>query len=366
MQGEKCSPCQQLNNSEENNTASDEVLIIKQLQQLLIKTRTFNSHFSVFKKILNLREASSDFIYVSNQAKAVTECPTEQLKDLLATLENELNACHSLGVCLAYNVQDLHKKLNGIPLDTTATDGIVQGLIAKCKSSRNSESELRFEFEEKRKLLRRLRQQLEQARRDWNNLKIRVQEPDSAVHSSDSESISDDRSQRLTRLEEQANQLVTRMRRPLVESISVEADTDDDVVLEEEEDEQEDEVEIESGREEEDEERAASSQLTIVTPEVEAIETEEEEETPEPREMRRTESIAETGEPAVLCRLRRKAVEVLVSRLKEERGFHETREKELRARLEQAKKGKRQLGTLCAVGWTLALVTTGITIWTIL
>ena len=364
MQGETVSACSQLTN--ENSEIESEY--IKQLKQLLVRTQTFNSHFSVFKKILNLREPSSDFIYVSSQAKGLTDCQVDGLKDVIATLDNELASCHSLGVCLAYNVQDLHKKLNGIPLDTTATDGIVQGLMAKCKSSRNSETELRFEFEEKRKLLRRLRQQLEQARRDWNNLKIRVQEPDSAVNSSDSESISDDRSQRLTRLEEQANQLVTRMRRPLVESLSVEADTDDDVVLEEEEEEEEeqDEAEVESNRDEEYEERAASSQLTIVTPEVEPIETEEEEEPLETRELRRTESIAETGEPAVLCRLRRKAVEVLVSRLKEERGFHETREKELKARLEQAKKSKKQLGTLCAVGWTLALVTTGITIWTLL
>ena len=57
----------------------------------------------------------------------------------------------------------------------------------------------------------------------------------------------------------------------------------------------------------------------------------------------RQESLAETGEPIVLCRLRRKAVEVLVSRLREEKAFHETREKELECKLKDVTARNKRL-----------------------
>jgi len=421
---------------------------------------------NVLKRLLNLKDPEEGYSFADMDAKSlakqgsatneVVPCNLSQteidvLKEKMLYFKGQVEESQALCFCLAFNVQRLQKLFTGLPLDANAADDVVQDLWRKFNSSKTQESILKYEFEEKRRLLKHLRRELEQARREWKNLKIRISAPsqddkasednewsegsdfnspldsDSAVHSDGDESSSsenlsvfDSRSQQLDVLEKQCLEFVSQMisrevssqaDSPVEEDIESQVEgfnesrvfhspisipvqllvdvltgTDDDDDEDEEESgspvlEEEDDIDSEDGQFLSNDMNdsvmsssimttttaSSSSQLTLLTPDIlltsaEPVEdatghasssnplirsrassrsspTDEEDEETRLRE----ESLAETGEPLVLCRLRRRAVEVLVSRLREEKAFHESREKELEQKLSQSLRLNQQL-----------------------
>ncbi|KAI1278793.1 hypothetical protein HDE_14132 [Halotydeus destructor] len=472
-----------------------------ELTTLVKSVQSFNLHINVLKKLLNLKEHRSkrDARHYLEEPKVrksskdsskEAECPKqwlEAIREKVDTLRREMDESHVLGFCLAYNVQRLQQCLTGLPVDPAATDDLLDSLWQKYHKSKANEDMLKFEFDEKRKLLRKLRQQLEQTRRDWKNFKVKKPDPypeselqlwatvraewasrkaalahrgssegrassssgaevDSAVHSddggdADTESghgslsssgsavdfvgIFDERSSRLDRLEEECHQLVDRLarrHRPLAEGESVVAseedyEEEDEDVDDEEEEEEDDEEEDDStvqlmsplfadellvGEEEDllvasdgtfddlDEEmEVAMVNAALVASGGEPLAQSGQEgdtawgersgpapemalngdslatdggppegagltvnrsrswslvsRTTDEGDPRLRETFAETGEPVVLCRLRRKAVEILIDRLREEKRFHEIRENELKGQLVKLRESNCQL-----------------------
>lgn len=491
------------------DTGSDDQLaaeVINDLDILLRGARNFNLHINVLKRLLNLKDRQSGTSPTTQSSadnrklsSANNQPDGNELNDShaaltairarLTQLKRDVEESHLLGFCLAFNIQRLQQRLTGLPVDTTGTENVLDSLWQRYEQTKCSEAMLKYEFEEKRKLLRKLRQQLEQTRRDWKTLKLRKpevspsdeeqqlweqlradiakrnaqqrltagadandnnaadgrspSEVDSAVHSDDGDGdgdgqsidtqpaevdfllVFDERAHRLDQLEEECYELVSRLasrhRSETIETLvsdtegeeddgdsttryhsplmAVELIVDDDdlvgsdVVSEEEDfdeaplaEEHEEaaiafdmDVELNNSGVLDDTEDAEISDLpldtswdtsaehsmatqvsrtannlpelrvTSVPPETTAIVNEldvqdavrvsrsrtssQVSNVDEEEEQRVRESLAETGEPIVLCRLRRKAVEILISRLREEKKFHESRENELRVQM---------------------------------
>lgn len=445
-------------------------VILQDLEELLKRAKSFNIHMNVLKRLLNLKEpdegyafADTDVNYVKvlktdattkESAAASTSYDIDKIQEKMTQFRKELSESQALSFCLAYNVQRMQKLLTGLALDANAADDVVQDLWRKFNASKTNECILKYEFEEKRRLLKRLRRELEQARRDWKHLKIRISAPtdttrnklsnssssddnewveatdannatanlvdsDSAVHSDEGDesshsssgvpSIFESRSQQLDVLERECLDFVTQMitqdptavetpvsvddeeesdrelfHSPIPVQLLVEAlatSDEDDLDYEDydshlvDNDGDSDGFDSEEARTVSSDgglddssvmsssalttTESMSSQLTLLTPEAPVTtdatgrsvmrsrassrssrtEDEDDEETRRLRE----ESLAETGEPLVLCRLRRRAVEVLVSRLREEKAFHESREKELEQKLSESHQLNQQL-----------------------
>ena len=190
---------------------ADIKLVINEFDTLLRETKNFNLHINVLKKLLNLKDRQTDLepndrssptvpldakcgssgggnsflqqrkvSMVPRKVEADVEDILTIIKEKMSLLRKEIDQSHMLGFCLAYNVQRLQKRLTGLPIDPNATDTVIDGLWEKHEKTKISEAMLKYEFEEKRKLLRKLRQQLEQTRRDWKAFKIR--KPESPSH----------------------------------------------------------------------------------------------------------------------------------------------------------------------------------------
>ena len=413
-------------------------IVYSYFDSLVKSAKNFNLHMSVMKRLLNLETPQEGYAPgmnppdsrdletgVQQQQEVVLNMGT--LQEKISLIRKEMDEMQVNGFCLAFNLQRQLKRLTGLPLDANATDDVVQNLWIRFNESKSSEAILKYEFEEKRKLLRRLRKELEQARRDWKNLKIRITDPsdaadnewseasqdsvrlssesDSAVHSDEgddeqllSSASFQSKSKQLGQLEKECLQFVTQL---VTSGGSVPSDSSSRLQVTDEDDErfhspmpvpsdfyihgqllihspsEEDgsvlTVESDSELDDDDDDdidleaalaaegglsafvddllnagaSSVSSQLTPTTPDMQAVSLDPEASIfqrsrassrssrfDEEEEARlRQESLAETGEPIVLCRLRRKAVEVLVSRLREEKAFHETREKELEGKL---------------------------------
>ena len=471
-------------------------VILEDLSVLLKRAKNFNIHMNVLKRLLNLKDPDEGYAFADTTAEGLKEDLVKKefttssltskeivkIHDKMTQFQKEVEESQALSFCLAFNVQRLQKLLTGLALDADAADDVVRDLWKKFNESKTKECILKYEFEEKRRLLKRLRRELEQARRDWKNLKIRISAPsedpivqgnngrhnsliksnssssedtewsegreqnrgniDSAVHSDEGEesssseimNILETRSQQLDGLERECLQFVTQMitRDPESTSVSV-PDDDNELSMERMESEAEgfhspmpipvellvqvlatDEEDFDEDDEDgspliDDEEygeddvdfdseegrvlssvdsvnemssslmtttASSSSQLTLLTPEISAGVTDvaneglntlstpattqsmlsqlmrseassrssrTDDEDDEDTRRLREESLAETGEPLVLCRLRRRAVEVLVSRLREEKAFHESREKELEQKLSESIRVNQQL-----------------------
>lgn len=481
------------------NNAKSEV-ILDELEQLLKRMKNFNIHMNVLKKLLNLKEPEERYKGLVHWNQESSSPNKESLDQTVKSGENDetlpddirgiqkkmelirkaVDESQILGFCLAFNVQRQQKQLTGLPIDANAADDVVRDLWSRFNESRSQEAILKYEFEEKRRLLRRLRKELDQARQEWKTLKIRIgcpgsatasnntsiedneseaselplpSESDSAINSDDgdddvSRNSRDSRNARLENLERETLQFVSTMVNNVPGSLSLQtsredreeneienelfhslhspipaeflADDDlldassDDFDEEDEEDEGGDDIggvifpdvdvededllnfeaEVQRNRLPSDvvEEpnrilTASSSQLTLLTPDTAILQgvmatstssngvtsttgdingldasfarllrisrasssstTDDEDER---RFREEAESLAETGEPLVLCRLRRKAVEVLISRLREEKAFHEAREKELEQRLQDSLKANDKLRQLSSSG----------------
>jgi hypothetical protein len=422
-------------------------IVYSHLDRLVKSAKNFNLHINVMKRLLNLETPQDgyapDFSPTESQDLDVVVEPQQQVSMNMSSLQAKINAIRKEvdemqvnSFCLAFNLQRQLKRLTGLPLDANATDDVVQDLWIRFNESKSSEAILKYEFEEKRKLLRRLRKELEQARRDWKNLKIRITDPsdasetadnelseasqdsarlssesDSAVHSDEGDDCNSSasirsKSKQLGQLERECLQFVTqlvttggttdssssRLQVPdedderfhspmpvpdfylhgtlMIDSsseedgslVAVESDSDLD------DDDDDDDMDLEAALAAEGGLTAfvddllnagsSGSQLSPSAPDTPAGSLEPESglfpqrsrtssrssRFDEEEEARlRQESLAETGEPIVLCRLRRKAVEVLVSRLREEKAFHETREKELESKLKDVTARNKQL-----------------------
>lgn len=488
----------------DSNDPQDLVSLVSEVDGLVRGSKSFNLHVTILKRLLNLKDKSSGYeeLRINTQpvigpesapsesnateskfgteSKSGTESKTfgtesktfgtdsetfGMLKTKVMQLKEEVEKSQLLGLCLAYNVQRLQKYSTGSHVDVNSTERVVSELWDKYNETKTGGAILRYEFEEKRRLLRRLRHELEQTRRDWQNFRIRRPEPesdqekmvwqelrqaisrreesdpsdgadrpgsetDSAVHSDEGEGTEDSnplqvfdrRRAKLDQLEEDCFRLVSDLvmkhgapdpdsdpvDSPLLsaslnladeESSSVEDLDPEELLLAipDEDDQGSEEIEVEVSGEEEAVTPGSvmttiSSLLTpdiqistLLTPDIQVsaaagiqvsaaaeiqvsaaagdAETRsrasshssrvEEEESRRGREESaacssrveeeeesrrgREESVAETGEPIVLCRLRRKAVEILISRLREEKAFHETRENELRIKLNEMK-----------------------------
>lgn len=416
------------------------------LDDLLKGARNFNFNINVLKRLLDLKDRESGYedmksnLDRSSVKKSVSDDKNCESVDLslirkkMEFLKQEVEASQLLGFCLAFNIQRLQKKLTGIQFDAGATESVIETLWDKYNQSKTNEAMLKYEFEEKRKLLRKLRQQLEQTRRDWQNFKMRRPDPESPedrVHwdglrqeairsmggfteetpsasraSSETDSavqsdgdgddpnsnpleVFDRRRNRLDQLEEDCfqlvNDLVTKHGAEMGESLEFsseynsplmppEVDDVDDDGLSSDEFEDDDDDENEDDDEEEillplapepeaeiqadpeasvadltqlswDTAEAAAGSATLLTPEIQVSQIESARDADNRSRSTsfssrgegrmREDSFAETGEPIVLCRLRRRAVEILISRLREEKNFHETRENEMRVKLAQ-------------------------------
>lgn len=491
-----------------------EEIVYKLLDSLIRSAKNFNLHITVMKRLLNLEEPQPEFYAraihpldmnsfenlvnsetgLVNQSGSVMLNVNELVKKI-SIIKKEFEGMQLNGFCLAYNLQRQQKRLTGLPLDANATDDVVQDLWIRFNESKSSEAILKYEFEEKRKLLRRLRKELEQARRDWKNLKIRITDPDdptsgadveprsetqgtdpewseasqdwsnrlssesdSAVHSdeggdddqqlnSTASSACESRSRMLGRLERECLQFVTqlvnnngsvnartsdqqnlttgeeeeRFHSPmpvpsnyLLPQISVDSSSDEDASLlvdsdelvdddeeDDVDDDDSDEIDFEAALMAEgglnafvddlllnaaaaaaaatasaetigdnnisnnnsNQHHGTMSQIeSLPVPEMEpnlvpgvnqgtdalnvfmrSRTSSRSSQFDEGEEARLRESLAETGEPVVLCRLRRRAVEILISRLREEKAFHETREKELENKLKDVTARNRKL-----------------------
>lgn len=473
-------PATQALDSRTGATAGTDI-VYNEMDSMVRTARSFNLHINVMKRLLNLENPQPGFVsaVLSTATPASQGLEEELLKqqvvldmrtlsEKMALMRKEVEEMQVNGFCLAFNLQRQLKRLTGLPIDANATDDVVQNLWMRFNESKSSEAILKYEFEEKRKLLRRLRKELEQARRDWKNLKIRITDPvedeteagavdsewseasqdsarlcsesDSAVHSDEGDEDStrernrqsiQARSRQLDQLEKECLQFVTQLvttggstsnpssRRQqlavagdedeerfhspmpvpdfyvqehlLIESSGDEEyDEDGSAIVPEsddsdldDDDDDDDDIDLEAvlaadgglgafvddllasggvhtGYESNQQLTPASdgpmaggshtgSLLDVGSSDLQtglmrsrassrSSRFDEEEEA-----RLRQESLAETGEPIVLCRLRRKAVEVLVSRLREEKAFHESREKELECRLKDVTARNKRL-----------------------
>lgn len=422
--------CSEMNLSDHQDLPA----LVSEIDGLIRGSKSFNLHVTVLKRLLNLKDKSSGYedlqinseplIGPHNVIPGSVDPETfETLQMKMMQLREEVEKSQLLGLCLAYNVQRLQKSSTGSHVDVNSTERVVSELWDKYNQVQSGGAILKHEFEEKRRLLKRLRHELEQTRREWQNFRIRRPEPtgdeekvawqelrqsisrrqdseqsdgassdrpgsetDSAVHSDEGEGpednnnpldVFDRRRAKLDQLEEDCFRLVSDLvmkhgapdldtaDSPLLSASLILADEDSSSVedLDPEElllaipDEEEDgSEEISADEEVITPESVITTISSLLTPEIQvtpaAGDTEvrsrtsshssrvEEEE--EPRRGRE-ESVAETGEPIVLCRLRRKAVEILISRLREEKTFHETRENELRVKLNELKSRNEKL-----------------------
>lgn len=404
-------------------------------------SKSFNLHLTVLKRLLNLQDKSSGYedLKISLEPTSSGDilpsgiCSVDYesfqtLKGKMMQLKDEIEKSQLLGLCLAYNVQRLQKISSGSHVDVNSTERVVSELWDKYNQTKSGGAILKYEFEEKRRLLRRLRHELEQTRRDWQNFRIRRPDPandeenivwqelrqaisrrqdseqsdgassdrpgsetDSAVHSDEGEGadeanpldVFDRRRAKLDELEEDCFRLVSDLvmkhgaadpdsdpaDSPLLSASLNLADEDSSSVedldpeelllaIPDEDDDGSEEVEISTDEEVVTPESVITTISSLLTPEIQitpatgdtevrsranshSSPTGDEQEEARPRG--REESVAETGEPIVLCRLRRKAVEILISRLREEKTFHETRENELRVKLNEMKSRNEKL-----------------------
>ena len=440
-----------MNKRMDSSGPQDLVSLVSEVDGLVRGCRSFNLHVTILKRLLNLKDKSSGYeeLRINTQpviggelseSNAIDSETFEMLKTKMMQLREEVEKSQLLGLCLAYNVQRLQKYSTGSHVDVNSTERVVSELWDKYNQTKSGGAILRYEFEEKRRLLRRLRHELEQTRRDWQNFRIRRPEPeseeekmvwqelrqaisrrqdseqsdgasdrpgsdtDSAVHSDEGEGTEDSnpllvfdrRRAKLDQLEEDCFRLVSDLvlkhaapdpdsdpvDSPLLsaslnladeESSSVEDLDPEELLLAipDEDDQGSEEVEVSTDEEAITPESVITTISSLLTPEIQVTEiqpteiqareiqvtaavggTEERSRTSshssrveEEEELRRgrEESVAETGEPIVLCRLRRKAVEILISRLREEKAFHETRENELRIKLNEMKSKNEQL-----------------------
>ena len=416
-----------------------------ELDVLLKGAKNFNVHVTVLKKLMDLKDRESGYDYMKPPPDSLRFEDAESvdltvIRRKMEFLKQEIETSHLLGFCLAYNVQRLQKKLTGTNVDPEATDNMISILWEKYNQSKTNEAMLKYEFEEKRKLLRKLRHQLEQTRRDWQDFRLRRSDPeteeeqslwndlredmktnrdsggdeseepsttsrassetDSAVQSDEGDDASnplqafDRRRERLDHLEEQCFQLVNDLvARHEVDPDASDADEefesafhspllsanvayiDEDVLssdeFEEDEEEAEEEIPLaimppDSEAEPNSPSVAELSELSwdtvtvsppvgasILVPDIHISSLDSGGSEDRSRSTsfssregrRREESVAETGEPIVLCRLRRRAVEILISRLREEKNFHETRENEMRVKLAQVQELNDRLHT---------------------
>ncbi|RWS10837.1 FYVE and coiled-coil domain-containing protein 1-like protein [Dinothrombium tinctorium] len=441
--------------------------ILADFTSLLKQTQSFNSHINMFKKLLNLKDrqnyellklslsssnehSDSNTTNSENQCAKVTDSELrsklETMHEMFMKLKEEVEASHLLGFCLAFNLQCLRKRLTGYPIDVNATKELVSSLRQKHDLSKTREAILKYEFQEKRKLLRKLRRQLEETREEWRNFRIQVPKAvdsseeeqlmlkkllrkefglkkkeesedsgyadsaaigidsgDSAVQSESDNDCSDSlaeavfkRKEKLDFLEKECFGLLSDLankhiqesnetgerqvedesemyRSSLLLEINEDmVDEDDDEnelsFLEEElydslENSEENLAALEavddtpglSGNDElesrihsENEETSSSvseqqEQATGMRDTGNEAEDEDEESKEEADNDKDELSFAETGEPLFLCRLRRKAVEILISRLRDEKILHESRESELREQLLKITSSNKEL-----------------------
>uniref|UniRef100_T1K9U6 Uncharacterized protein n=1 Tax=Tetranychus urticae TaxID=32264 RepID=T1K9U6_TETUR len=185
--------------------------ILYQCNNLIKDAKNFNLHANILKQLLNLKDRSSGYdlyarrpsnpttspqvissdsvIIKNNDEKAInlsqssspsvfSSIELERLVEAVDKLREEVQESHRLGFCLVYNIQCLHKRLTGSPIDIHSSNNLIHQLKEKYDSFKTREAILKYEFQEKRKLLRRLRNQLEETREDWRLLRVKKRSPE--------------------------------------------------------------------------------------------------------------------------------------------------------------------------------------------
>lgn len=178
-------------NCDHNDSGDDGVVsdlasdtLLDQCDELINKARNFNLHAKVIKKLLNLKERQNGYEFYekpktncnSNKSEIKSDRSSSNdcgvLLKKINDLRKEVEESHMLGFCLAYNIQCLQKKMTGTPIDIHSGACLIKDLQEKYENSNNRNAIMKYEFQEKRKLLRRLRKQLEDTRGNWCNLPI--------------------------------------------------------------------------------------------------------------------------------------------------------------------------------------------------
>lgn len=177
-------------NLKDYNSLSDD------MQMLINGIKNINAHLLIFKKLLNLKDKSQEpenfcvfrnpFTVLANIERAeVNEAESNllhsndnlgKLFEKCDELKNELQSSHLLTSCLVYNLQRLHRELTGIPVDLESAEDLLGQLQKDHGKLKTNEAILKYELQEKRKLLSRFRFQLDAIQEEWRNLRVRNSE----------------------------------------------------------------------------------------------------------------------------------------------------------------------------------------------
>lgn len=166
--------------------------LVSDIDGLIRGSKSFNLHVTVLKRLLNLKDKSSGYedLQINSEplidpqagdsgVRSIDPETFETLQMKMMQLREEVEKSQLLGLCLAYNVQRLQKSSTGSHVDVNSTERVVSELWDKYNQVQSGGAILKHEFEEKRRLLKRLRHELEQTRHEWQNFRIRRAEPTS-------------------------------------------------------------------------------------------------------------------------------------------------------------------------------------------
>lgn len=157
---------------------------VLEFNDLINDAKNFNLHVIVLKQLLNLEEREKGYaLYMrsnslDHSSRIQNDLLLEEsnghftLSQKLSELKKELNQSYQLGFCLAYNVQCLQKRLTGFPIDINSGLNLIESMKERHEISKAKKAVIKYDFQEKRKLLNRLRLQLKETRDDWRNLRI--------------------------------------------------------------------------------------------------------------------------------------------------------------------------------------------------
>ncbi|XP_022254068.1 FYVE and coiled-coil domain-containing protein 1-like [Limulus polyphemus] len=98
-------------------------------------------------------------------------------------LQQELEKSCNLNNKLITAVKEHQRKIRGVSYELDATENVVSGIKKEHGKLRTAEAILKYELQEKRKLVGKLRQQLQATREDWNRVRIKNCESETEWHS---------------------------------------------------------------------------------------------------------------------------------------------------------------------------------------
>lgn len=187
-------------------------LIANSLDSLIRGSQNVTLHMKILKRLLNLQDnpkPTFDFISpsppmssspstalessstsnnplcsVDNDSMPPTnymseDDPLRQLVDKCDALKKELELWHSFGHCFAHNLQRLHQQLTGCPVDLFSAEQVMEKLKVDHDRLKTNEAINRYDLQQKRKLVGRLRDQLEVTREEWKNFIIKQKNSES-------------------------------------------------------------------------------------------------------------------------------------------------------------------------------------------